>query len=411
MADITINANAPSNGQIFGRPGIVWISPLIGYMFLKPNTDELSYQKTTDGGQTWGSAVKVTSNLVYTACVVASVWYDRWTPGDSGTKIHIVQMCRSGLGTVYRALDTATDTFGTQVLISTLSGGAHDYEGCFLSLTKSRGGNLYAAFHYYYTPGQFYRSVDGGANWTSRATALEIHFYDGYILVPGGEADTNDCGCVYLDASVNELTYKVYDNSADSWSESGSSVTCVGNYQFILFSAEQRHSDNHIIVAYLNAYDSATADLKIWDITNLATQTSKTNVLTDSAETVSPSIVINQINGDLYVFYARGTAIGSALKVFYKKSTNGGSTWGSEQAFTEGAESNIIGVWTCSSIGVDGGRIIAEWYNHYLYDIITNYANSIEIPVGVTTYRIKPIPAVSRVKPVFSPNREKPVII
>ena len=126
-----------------------------------------------------------------------------------------------------------------------------------------------------------------------------------------------------------------------------------------------------------------------YDIANLATAwTALAPVLEDSAESVSPGIFIDQISFDLYATYARGTAVDSQLNSFYKKSDDGGATWGAETALAEGAEDDLKGVWTGNCGCNDGGRFMPAWFNDDLNTLITNKVNSVEIvPVPVAAER------------------------
>src|SRR3990170_3121934 len=66
--------------------GPVWTSANNAYVFYLNATAGLVYRKTTDGGATWGAATAVDTVAVY---MELAIWYDKWTPGDSGTIIHI----------------------------------------------------------------------------------------------------------------------------------------------------------------------------------------------------------------------------------------------------------------------------------------------------------------------------------
>ena len=69
---------------------------------------------------------------------------------------------------------------------------------------------------------------------------------------------------------------------------------------FFNFGAAHRASDNHGIVAYWNAPDNATADLRVVDIASSASIIQKTNIITDQAESLECSVFINQQNDAIY---------------------------------------------------------------------------------------------------------------
>lgn len=84
-AEITIDSSVNASNESQKGRTLVWTSQTTGYFFYVDNsTNDLVYVKTTNGGRTWGSIVTVNSGSVSKV----SVWYDKWTTGDNGTKIH-----------------------------------------------------------------------------------------------------------------------------------------------------------------------------------------------------------------------------------------------------------------------------------------------------------------------------------
>src|SRR3972149_6828771 len=110
MADITIESGASyylHYEQL--RGGIFWKSPLIGYMVYLDTARDLHYQKTTDGGATWGGVVEISGN-VNVACDAFADWQ---VSGDAGTKIHIAYIDSTIDDIMYVNLETSTDTLST----------------------------------------------------------------------------------------------------------------------------------------------------------------------------------------------------------------------------------------------------------------------------------------------------------
>ncbi|KKL63160.1 hypothetical protein LCGC14_2177870, partial [marine sediment metagenome] len=111
MADTTVDASVQTNlnyRQL--RLGPVWIDESIAYVIYIDAAADLVYQKTVNGGANWGAPVAIRVGTVSKA----SIWYDRWTPGDTGTTIHIAYANISVDDIFYRDLDTSTDTLGTE---------------------------------------------------------------------------------------------------------------------------------------------------------------------------------------------------------------------------------------------------------------------------------------------------------
>ena len=80
----------------------VFISDQIGYKFFVDAGGYCVYRKTSDGGGTWSATTTVDAQ---TDCTQVSVWYDRWTPGDIGTIIHILTIDTSADDLFYNNLD------------------------------------------------------------------------------------------------------------------------------------------------------------------------------------------------------------------------------------------------------------------------------------------------------------------
>src|SRR3990172_13373184 len=84
MADVTVEA-AMLAGTSRGMRSVVFVNNQVGYVFGINGDSDLDYMKTTNGGLTWAAAVDI-----HTGTVEAfDVWYDQWTPEDTGRNIHI----------------------------------------------------------------------------------------------------------------------------------------------------------------------------------------------------------------------------------------------------------------------------------------------------------------------------------
>ena len=171
---------------------------------------DLYYNKSTDKGATWGTAVKVDTTVNPTTSYY-SIWADWWTPGDTGTKIHI--SWNDGVSIRYRALDTSDDSLGTQVTVFAGTSSVNAI-GTLVDICKTVGGNIH--IHGTIDAGDerfHYRSTDGGGSFGSLT--------DGYLATPAGDwmhlypaantGDTNDLLGLYLDASANSLGVMLYD--------------------------------------------------------------------------------------------------------------------------------------------------------------------------------------------------------
>lgn len=309
------------------------------------NVNDVVYRKSTDGGVTWGASVDV---FVGSATQIA-VWFDRWSNISAGL-IHCAYSESATDDTLYRTIDTEnSDTLSTQTVIfagaSTLAGGA-------LSITRARGGNVFCmvcidAGTESTTKKLLNANVPNGA-WEAALTAgTEAATTDQWILVPGWAADNQDIMCFFWDADVDEISRKLYDDSANSWSETSIATTMVDiaatvTYPHFAATVDITNSRN-LLVAW-SAVDAANADLRCWHVTESAI-TEVTNVVLNSTDDQGGcAIGIDTATQDWYVYYcgASGGAEtwNTAVNVYRKISTDDGTTWGAETQVTP-APANI----------------------------------------------------------------------
>lgn len=378
MADITLDA-ANSSANARAMRSMVFTTTTIGYYFFIDNDLDFKYLKTTDGGQTWGGLT-----TIYTGSLGAyDVWFDQWTPGDTGTLIHTWYIETGTDDVRYRTLDTNGDSLGTERVVfagdSVVTG-----IGVFVSGAKARGGNLLCAFDL--DAGAetgTYRSTDGGVNWGVRANLVEATI-DRLLMFPGNETDNQDMWALYLDASTDELTLKMHDDSADTNNESANIMTVVDNTTDVTgqnpMSGAIRHSDNHLIIAALSERDPATpvADFRVFDITGTGGITEKTALATDTDDCYYPSVFVD-VAGSIFVVYIGkrdgSETLGTTAGVYYTRSFDGGTTWtGGDTVYSTAA-----GDYFQTYAPLNGPRFMAAWRDLSATSLLSNYDNSITI--------------------------------
>src|SRR6185503_1791728 len=114
MADVSVDA-AVSAASARAPRSFVWTTDQIGYYFFIDSDGLFGYRKTTDAGATWAAQVDVDGNASVNT-YICDVWFDKWTPGDSGTLIHCWWVDTANDDIIWRSLDTNGDTLGTQRL-------------------------------------------------------------------------------------------------------------------------------------------------------------------------------------------------------------------------------------------------------------------------------------------------------
>lgn len=374
MADITAIATTTSQSRVMRS--LVFVSDTVGYLFyVQVTSGDLFYTKTTNGGLTWGTGVLIKAGTG----AAMDVWYDQWTPGDTGRSIHIWIMDGAIDDILYYRLNTANDVMSTVVTVfAGLSVAAA--RGIFVSGTKTRGGNLFCVFDMdTFLETGTYKSTDNGATWTLLTNALEATI-DQCRAFPANAADPNDVWLLYQDASTDELTIKTYDDSAGTYSESAA-LTMVenttdqtGQYGF---DGSIRHSDGHLIFAFVNAYDSATGDFLVYDWDG-TTATALTALTTDIDDIYYPSVFLNQDQPDwIYVAYLGLTdgleALATGVGAYYALSKDRGVSWTKDIAYSTSV-TDYRQTWT----PLNGERFIVAWMDISAVTIVTNQDNSKE---------------------------------
>ena len=328
----TLFLGAGTNYIIETPTGVLYI------VYVDVNSDVV-FRKSTNKGLTWSLPT-----VVFTGTVTnLSVWYDRWSNIAAGL-IHCAYTESVTDDTLYRTINTeSSDALSTQTSIfagaSTLAGGC-------LSICRARGGNVYCATMIDAgTEGGFFRlpnaNVPNGAWDAARATVFEAATSDQVILMPGWAADNQDMMAFFWDASADEISRKLYDDSANSWAEASIATGMVdqaASVTFPSFSGVVDITNSRNLLLAWSAVDAANADLRMWRVTE-SSISEQTNVVLNSTDDQGMcALALDTTTGRLYAIYCGKSdgseTYGTTVNVYYKVSTDGGSTWGPETAAT-----------------------------------------------------------------------------
>jgi hypothetical protein len=339
-ADIIASSGAASDFNGGGSKYLVKANNGAWYLF-----SSQTYRKSTDGGLTWGRHVTYVSGT-FIAC---AVWYDRWS-GISGDLIHVAMIESGADDVVYRSIDTASsDALGTQ---TTIFAGASTAANGGISITRTRGGNLLCVYNIDGgTEEGCARSTDVGATWGAVTSPTEAAANDKFVLLPGWAADNQDAMLIFHDHSANELSRKLYDDSANTWAETSISTgithpAVTTTFPHVAATVDIDNSQN-IVIAW-NGVDTANADLKCWTVTESAI-TACTDVVANGTDDQGlAAIGIDESTGYWWAAYC-GKSDGSqtwssSTKIYCKVSQDGGTTWGAEDERSQ-VNAEHLGLW------------------------------------------------------------------
>ena len=389
MADLTVDSNVYQHTELGnGLWGPYWVDSDTGVIIILDASGNPNARKTTDGGATWGAAVEAAAEIAHhLACV-----FDREVVGDTGDKVHVAWLDSGANAVRYAAYDISANTWGTAATVAS----SVAENGLTLSLngmviTKARSGRLVVGYHNGSggVAGSA-ESTDGGANWAGITSLFEASSgHDAARHAYCNTGDDADVAVVYWDVSAAEVSIKVHDDSADTVTETavGASADDVGTpVQRSNISTATRHHDGHVLLAIFDEEDAATADQRVWDlnINSVAspTVTGKTDVGANVAEGGSIGIFVDQRTADVYCTYSRGGTWLTSVTVYYKKSTDGMATWGSELAMQENAAADMRAL-SAGYAGTGGGRFQPIWYDNVANDILVNLTNDVAIASGI----------------------------
>lgn len=367
------------------RNGPFWVSTTTGYLIYNNDGNDLVYRKTTNGGSSWGSEEGI---VEWIRVMMFDCWADWQTVGDSGTVIHIAYLECESDDVMYAYLDTDGDSVGSDFITDASTGitlAAMGFSNHCISITKARGGNIDVVYKYRddsnsYHYG-FYTSPDADT-WTSETSPFEGSSVDIVEIYAGNEADNQDIWASYYDGSTAQISLKTYDDSGDSWSEQSidNSVDDLEHYHN--FEGQIRLSDGHLILVYFDDLWSSNPDCHVYDINGAGSISQKADITTAETEFTDPSVLIDQINDDIYVSYVAGDDYGTSTACMYAVSVNGGTSWSTDQAMQEDTPVDHAMAFAGCIDATNGGRFLPVWWERDDRDLFCNTNNAVTLEAG-----------------------------
>ncbi|USN87835.1 MAG: hypothetical protein H6779_00090 [Candidatus Nomurabacteria bacterium] len=324
----------------------VFIDDNVGYKFYRSGSGTCDYKKTTDKGATWGTAVTVDNQ---TDCIGVAVWYDRWTPGDTGSYIHIATLDTSLDEMFYNRLDTTNDTLLVSTSISTTPASSAVYTASTNRINISKA-----------TDGKVYMVVDDGqqtnlvsctsscqtsGNWSAVGTAPEGNADSWSILMPLASGDM-----MLINRSTSDVLRSSNWNGSFWSSMNTIDASAIRSTSYDVGMAATVDIDSgDIYLAYAadnDNFNTADHDVRSAKYSG-GSWALKTDLITNySGAILQVAISRDQNTNDIYVAYTARSAIKTAgsANLYYKKSTDGMTTWGTQQGPVNSTSGDFYGV-------------------------------------------------------------------
>ncbi len=356
--------NTTGSAHTLAGAGTVFINDQTGYKFFVRSTGVCAYTKTTNGGTSWNTPVTIDSQ---TDCIGVSVWYDRWTPNDAGNYIHIATMDTSADDLFYNRLDTTNDSLLLVTSTSTTLSSTAVYAVATNrhSITKATDGKIYMTSD----DGNgtvnvsCSSSCDISTNWGTVGTAPQGNADSWSLLMPLASGNI----MMINRSTSNTLRYSTWNGS--NWSSmSNIDASAVRNTTYDVGVAATIDTDTgDLYISYVtdnNSFTVADHDIKTAIYTSGA-WTAKTSVHTNIAGRgiLQTAISRDQNTGEIYVGYSIRSTIGtvSTARIYWKKSTDGMTSWGSEQGPVDSVAGDYYGI-DMNIMSYD--RIYISWFDN-----------------------------------------------
>ena len=341
--------------------------------------------RTTDQGATW--ALSGTVDVGGFRHSAFAIYYDRWTPGYTGTDLVCVSLSSAdlgGAGVRYTEINAQTGAvaFGPVHLW-----GVGDSQTQLLDkhgVVRLANGDVFVVV-YDGSAGSFsvFRQASGVPFTFSTAPESTVTSLPGGTPVWSGITDlqllpSNNAGNFLMVGQQNgALRVYEWDQATTTWlfgQEIATGLRTDDNQ----ISACMRHNDERIFIAYLMADDTlrlAAADTRDSGPGDIGV------ITVPSAGAINtPALMCVQDLGHLYCAYSRGVSV-NVIDVFYKQSVNGGIQWETEVEFWVDAAGNIDRVHLPPSTrGNDTAFFQPVWFDDDQLTWRTNDAN--QFPVG-----------------------------
>lgn len=352
----------------------VFLDENIGYTFYRDSSGNCVYKKTTNGGVTWGSPVTIDS-VNSTDCIQVVVWYDRWTPNDTGNYIHVLTKDNGADDLYYTRLDTSNDSASTTISIA--NGATYSSASSIPFISKSTNGKLYVAvsddISLFVRCDAVNSNCTNASNWSNvPSNPLGTDNDDEIAILP---LENGDIMVIRFDDTNLRFLSNIFTDTTSTWSGwvtiDDCGGTCPDNATYeAQWGVVQDPKTYKIYLGYitdnstLGSNDDARSAVYsngVWTLTS--------NVITDSCSSgtgcndrglTNAKVALDENTGDIYYFYTAATTPSNTatMNIYWKKSTDGMRTWSNEQGPLNTSQDDIVGA---RANILSSGRIYVTW--------------------------------------------------
>lgn len=378
-SEVTIDGTVNTTIAVHQKSGkhIVCVSDTDCYAFYINSDNDIEYQESTNGGATWGG----TSTEIHAgAWLSLAVWYDQWTPGNSGALVHMVYFSTAD-DLTYAVFDTSNNTFTPNVVIASTGVQGSLTSSNEAAITRGTDGDLYVVTvdaTAPTAPANFAHKCTGTCTTAGNWISAGANPWDGVgddtdndhsvLLLPLSDTTAHDSGDIMLvsyDIADGTVEYKVYDDSADSWSTNFTNIdnaTDNTTYRNALGGSVNISTGNLYVTFVQNPGTANTSEVRAWKYNDGWSQltdpwpdtTDGTSIVLDS------NIGIDSNTNDLYVAYIRAASVAASSDVYYARSINDGSSWSTDNLLSSGTDGDHRAISVNAS---SDERLFAVWYD------------------------------------------------
>jgi ribosomal protein L35AE/L33A len=312
---------------------------------LSPGNNEIMYKKSTDKGSTWGALNRMTWNsgssqkpvVAQDSTNVYLAWYD-----DSSGNDEIMFKKSTDGGTTWGAIKRITWNAGDSIMPALAAAGGYVH----LIWNDDSSGNDEILYK---------RSMDGGTTW---GAIIRITWNTGASKAPAVVADNcNRVHIAWYDNSPgnDEIMYKRSTDLGSTWG-SINRITWNSGSSVLPFLAET--SSNNDVYLIWNDDSSGNDEIMFKKSSDAGTTWGAINRMTwNGGASLKPVVAADEGN-NVYIAWYDDTP--GNYEIYYKQSTDSGSTWGALFRMTWNSGASMV-----PAMAVDAsGNVYLTWQDH-----------------------------------------------